>query len=365
MPLILLLLLASSLSLFAQGGESPNIVPNPDFERLSRRQIGWFYNGKHFSETMKYWNSPTSASPDIYGPSIRVPRHWADKGFGDQTAQSGSNMIGLTCYGCVEGKPHCREYIQIQLAEQLVVGQKYFAEMWVSHLPRSLRINNLGIAFLIDDIHLSIDTAIHLQPQIRVRPVIHAPNHKWLRLSGYFTAEEPGNYLILGNFFSDKDTRAVRIGKNSLNYAYYYIDNITVRKVPPILAVPVPEDDLTLIELEKGKVIGLKDIFFDFDRYELLPRSFVELKKLVKIMNENPRMVIEVRGHTDSYGGDGYNIELSRRRAESVVSYLLEKGISPERIRHKGLGESEPIASNLTDEGRQMNRRVEFLILEM
>jgi OOP family OmpA-OmpF porin len=367
MPLILLLFFGILSSLNAQYEISDNIVPNPDFELLSRKHIGWFYNGMHFSETMKYWNSPSLTSPDIYGPDIRVPAHWAEKGFGDQTPQSGQRMIGLTLYGCTDGKPHCREYAQIQLAEPLVYGQRYYVEMWVSPLARSLRVNNIGMAFVMDQVKAGIDTFFHLKldPQIRVSAVVHAPDEKWVRLSGYFTAKIPANYLVIGNFSPDQQTITERYETNGFNYAYYYFDNILVKKVPPILEVPIPEDDLTRISLDKGKVIGLKDIFFDFDKYELLPRSFIELRKLLQIMEENKSMVIEVRGHTDSYGEDEYNIWLSRKRARSVVDFLLDHDVEKRRIQYRGFGEKAPIATNTTDEGRQLNRRVEFMLLEM
>ena len=81
-------------------------------------------------------------------------------------------------------------------------------------------------------------------------------------------------------------------------------------------------------------------------------------------MVDNPEMVIEIRGHTDSQGEHDYNIYLSRKRAKAVVEYLNENGISRSRTRYKGFGHTQPVAENDTDEGRQLNRRVEFLIIK-
>ena len=81
-------------------------------------------------------------------------------------------------------------------------------------------------------------------------------------------------------------------------------------------------------------------------------------------MRDNPKLVIDVMGHTDALGDDAYNLELSRRRAESVVNFLLENKISKTRLRSHGEGESKPIASNETDEGRAQNRRVEFIVVK-
>jgi len=126
-----------------------NIVPNPGFERFDNAPIGWSYKGSYVGEVVKYWFSATTASPDVYGPGVHVPQDWAEKGFGKQKPHSGKSMAGLTLFGCTNGKPHCREYVEIQLAEPLVIGQAYHVEFWVTHLEKSLQINNLGAYFTI------------------------------------------------------------------------------------------------------------------------------------------------------------------------------------------------------------------------
>jgi len=151
---------------------------------------------------------------------------------------------------------------------------------------------------------------------------------------------------------------------NCLNYAYYYVDDVVLKKTNPYVEVPVKADDLCCITVEEGKIIPLKNIFFNTDKAELLPRSYVELRKLLKLMQDYPEMVIEIRGHTDSLGEHDYNIYLSRKRAKAVVEFLNSNGISRSRTRYKGFGNTEPVATNDTDEGRQLNRRVEFLIIK-
>ncbi len=124
-------------------------------------------------------------------------------------------------------------------------------------------------------------------------------------------------------------------------------------------------NDLYLVPIEKGAVVRLNNIFFDFDKSELKDDSFPELNRIVELMTKNPEMKILVEGHTDNIGTDEYNIGLSERRAGAVVNYLSGKGISKDRLQSKGWGKSRPIASN-DDEigGREFNRRVEFKILE-
>ncbi|HPE99105.1 MAG TPA: OmpA family protein, partial [Bacteroidales bacterium] len=87
------------------------------------------------------------------------------------------------------------------------------------------------------------------------------------------------------------------------------------------------------------------------------------LNRLVKLMTDLPTLKIEIMSHTDNIGSDAYNLDLSNRRAESVVSFLIKSGISKDRLVAKGYGESQPVATNTTDEGRQANRRTEFRIL--
>ena len=348
----------------AQSAELKNIVPNPGFEKYSSTPIGWFYKGSHFTSVMKYWSSPTAASPDVFGPRVRVPAHWASKGFGEQLARSGKSMVGITTYGCEDGKPHCREYIQIQLAEPLVKGQKYYAEFWVTHLARSLQVNNLGMYFSDTPFKEITDETIDAVPQIKTSQMVAAPPNNWQKVSGTFTAQSEAAYLIIGNFYSDSLTEVRGHGANNLKYAYYYVDDVKLVKEKPILQVPIKDDDLSRISVEEGKVVRLKNIFFDTDKSELLPLSFVELKKLLQLMLDHPTMIIEISGHTDSRGDADYNLALSGKRAKAVFDYLKTNGISSHRIRYTGYGSAKPIASNNDEQGMQLNRRVEFLILK-
>ena len=122
--------------------------------------------------------------------------------------------------------------------------------------------------------------------------------------------------------------------------------------------------DLYLVPIEIGQVVRLNNVFFDFDKWDLRPESFIELNRVVRLLNENPAIEIEMSAHTDSRGSDSYNIRLSDNRARSVMEYILAKGIAPHRITSKGYGETQPVATNDTDEGRQLNRRVEFKIIK-
>jgi len=122
--------------------------------------------------------------------------------------------------------------------------------------------------------------------------------------------------------------------------------------------------DLYLVPIEIGAVVRLNNVYFDFDKWDLRPESFVELDRVIKMLNENPAVEIEMSAHTDSRGSDEYNFILSDNRARSVMEYIISKGIATNRIASHGYGETKPVATNDTDEGRQLNRRVEFIILK-
>ncbi|MCU0356372.1 MAG: OmpA family protein [Cyclobacteriaceae bacterium] len=114
-----------------------------------------------------------------------------------------------------------------------------------------------------------------------------------------------------------------------------------------------------------GATIRLNNIFFEYNKSDLLPESQTELNRLVDLMiEERPGMTVEVSGHTDNIGSASFNLALSRRRANSAKAYLVSKGVEAKRITTIGYGLSRPIASNDTEEnGRALNRRVEFRII--
>ncbi len=133
--------------------------------------------------------------------------------------------------------------------------------------------------------------------------------------------------------------------------------------IPAIADYQEFEINIDLKKIEIGQSIVLKNIFFDFDKATIRSESANELDRLIKLLTENPTLKIELGSHTDSKGSDDYNQKLSQSRSQSVVSYLINKGISTDRLVAKGYGETVPVATNDTEVGRQENRRTEFKIL--
>jgi len=121
--------------------------------------------------------------------------------------------------------------------------------------------------------------------------------------------------------------------------------------------------NLSLAPIEKGVQFRMNNIFFEIGKWDLLADSFAELNRLVDFLMKNQSIVIKINGHTDNIGNDKANVILSQKRAESVKEFLMKHNIDSSRIKTKGFGKSKPIESNDTEEGRQLNRRVEFEIV--
>lgn len=121
--------------------------------------------------------------------------------------------------------------------------------------------------------------------------------------------------------------------------------------------------DLYLAPIEKGEIIRLNNIFFETAKAQLLPESYAELDKLTETLENNSSLNIKISGHTDDIGSEEDNQKLSEQRAQSVYNYLIKKGIKKSRLSFSGYGENKTIANNSSEEGRQLNRRVEFEIL--
>ncbi|MBT9392417.1 PD40 domain-containing protein [Hymenobacter sp. NST-14] len=121
--------------------------------------------------------------------------------------------------------------------------------------------------------------------------------------------------------------------------------------------------DIYLEPVRAGRSIVLNNLFFDVNQFELQPKSRTELNRLVGFMKQYSEVQVEVSGHTDDVGSDDDNQVLSQNRAKSVYSYLVSQGVSAQRLRYRGYGESKPLMPNDSDEHRQQNRRIELRIL--
>ncbi|HKO81942.1 MAG TPA: OmpA family protein [Chitinophagaceae bacterium] len=166
--------------------------------------------------------------------------------------------------------------------------------------------------------------------------------------------DEQGNYLITLPMGKDYAFNVNRRGY------LFYSDNFFLSHHS---LDSVYQKDIPLQPIEPNASVVLNNIFFDVNKFDIKPESQVELDKIVQLLNDNPTVKIQIAGHTDNVGKPAENLVLSNNRAKTVVSYLINKRISPQRLSFKGFGETQPVADNKTDEGKAKNRRTEMKVV--
>lgn len=165
--------------------------------------------------------------------------------------------------------------------------------------------------------------------------------------SGYFTTLTQGfNYQIIAK----------------ADEYYNSLDTIDLRKI--INSVEI-EKNLYLDPIIKNEAIVLNNVYFDFDSDAIRSESFPELDNLSEMLLDNPNLHMTIDGHTCSLGNDKYNLNLSEMRSGSIVQYFIDKGVLPISLNNNGYGKTRPKFSNATEDGRILNRRVEFKLEEM
>lgn len=365
-----------------------NFVPNPGFEKTTREFCVWNQNGREYMEAIEDWDSPTESTPDLL--SLRVkPSCWANPtkhSGGKQSPHFGDNMMGIKTYGKGGTDTFWHEYLSVKLDTALEPGEKYYAEFYISRAVKSDRAsNNIGLYFSDTAIVTRDRMPLFFTPQVNAEDVVKSRWNLWKKISGVFEVDTKRNYLLIGNFYNDNVTATDDFPEGE-GGAYYYIDDVLVRRATPEEQLsPKPKESISpkpkrvmkkaeilttkeikldSIDYKVGNTVALENIFFEFDKAALLPSSMPELKKLIDVMTDYPYLKIEISGHTDNVGTDAYNEKLSQARAKSVVDYLVSKDVDPNRLSYKGYGSKKPVATNETDEGRSINRRVEFTVIK-
>jgi len=174
------------------------------------------------------------------------------------------------------------------------------------------------------------------------------------RIISRLQTDEDGNYLV-----TLPTGKEYAFNVNRKGYLFYS-DNFSMSAATPDSPMVV---DIPLQPIEKGANIVLKNIFFDSKQFNLKPESIIELDKLVSLLNENPKLNIQIGGHTDNVGKPSDNMLLSLNRAKAVTQYLQSKGIASGRLNAKGFGETIPKSENTTETGKALNRRTELTIV--
>ncbi len=258
--------------------------------------------------------------------------------------------------------------VYTELKERLKGGQKYHLKIDIKAFEQSNCLSDLLIGFK-NCLYCNIDSSLY-QLQLKIPDSLcnNSLFHNWVTLNDDFTANGNEKVLVISSG-SPKDY--LKIINSNLNKfmirSYegpfrlkYLIDNIS------LTAITNKNESLFVDRIDSlriGESIILQNIYFDFDKYILLNKSFPNLDSIANYLAKNRNIRIQIFGHTDNVGTKEYNDELSNKRAKSVVDYLIKKGITKDRLQSTGFGSRFPIDSNDSEEGRQKNRRIEIKII--
>ncbi len=383
-----------------------NLVPNPSFEEYSEcpRIIT-----QTKLEGLNDWFQPGVGSADYYNRCGRKVCGVPSNMLGVHEPRTGNGYAGIICFLHEHKMGDYREYLEVPLKERLSKGHRYCVQLHVSLAQTSLyAVSNIDVLFSRFVVKSDVDKCMEQTPQLSYQSETPITNELgWQEISWIFVAEGGERFMTIGNFHTDKHTHTTPIKRAEyepgnalmpLPEAYYYLDDVGVSDITgqaerddtgvsnttgqagntacildfgPLAVAPVgsPLPDTSLsrshsdTSYDVDKPLVLKNIYFDTDKSILLPESDTELDKLYAFLSTR-QLRIRINGHTDNQGTEEHNRMLSAARAKAVRDYLLSKGIGAERIVYTGLGQSQPIAPNITEEGRQLNRRVEVEFLK-
>jgi len=360
-------LLISAMTMVGQ-----NLVLNGSFETKSYCPSN--YNQQSLN-TIAGWWQPTDGTPDYFhacSDKAGVPSNV----FGQQKAKDGEAYAGFVTFS-VSNKRNYREYLQTKLSRQLTAGEMVCIEIYVSAADYCNYVTD-GLGILLSEKKVESN----LQNELAYSATMSNPrlnmldeSSEWQLLSDIYIAKGGEEYLTIGNFKTDKELKVIRrtedmSDKGYGTWSYMYVDDVRVKPVQRKLECSCENEYLASIavdpplELNEYKKIKLDAILFDFDQDALTDDALMQLEEVFLMLKKNRSMYMEISGHTDVVGPDGYNLNLSKRRGQRVIDHLSNKGIDPARLQLTFFGKDQPVANNETDDGRHQNRRVEFQILE-
>ena len=358
-----------------------NLIQNGGFEDFKHK------NKYHLLvNRAKYWSIPNKSSPDLICKYDTETDVFTDKKDFSKDVRTGNGAMQFSVFELFDygdykelatntlksplqkDSLYCfKAYVKLCYRAPLAIDkfQVLVSENKIS-CPKKTSVNPLGEKYIIDVGNLNFLTN----------------KEKWVIVSGIYKANGNEKFLTIGNFMSFNETNSIVLIKSNMidrsKFGPYdvafYIDDISLIpihdtaecdcNIKRISLETMQNDSLTKDEKNKiiakeGTIISLKNLYFDNDSYIIKAESNEELDRLYNLLLSNPEIKIKINGYTDNVGNEKHNQWLSEQRTKSVVDYLIQKGISKERLTFTGYGSDNPIATNETEEGRAANRRVE------
>lgn len=336
-----LLLIIFSSQLIAQ-----NLIPNAGFEYYnSCPDYSW-----HFAPIARGWMNPTKGTPDFYHPCGEKEYRTPKNRYGNKKPYHGDAYIGINNRG------YYREYVSIRLKEPLKKGLSYKVKMYVNASDSfNHTCSDIGFYFSSKKVRQSNTQRLQDAEAQVINPIDSIiPTDRWKEISGQFIAKGGEQFVTIGSFRKVSNFQKIIKNKGERINSYIYIDNLSTTLLErPKYKLPA-----------KGKIKLLDHVYFQLNKAVLLSASYSELNKLATILKDNSQIKIEIIGHTDNSGSADYNLQLSEKRAQAVANYLNKKGITKNRVQYKGEGSKLPMVKNESIKDRQLNRRVEFKIVD-
>lgn len=347
---------------------SQNLVLNPSFEEYFDCPKGFSF----FHRNVKHWSIPNNGTTDYYNSCSDQMGN--NNFFGTQKPKTGEGYAGIYVYQ----SGNYREYVQGTLSKNLERDKTYEISFYVNLAENSSHaINNFQILFTstklisytsdcIDIEKLSKKTMLIKNLQFANKGFV-TDTINWIELKAQYKASGFENYFTIGNFESNSKLKKLKVKSQKRKpSSYYYVYDVSIESLEKeILTETIIENEIEESLFETNKIYTFKNVFFEFDKSNLLEVSKTELLKLSDYLISNPELTIEIYGHTDTIGTQKRNDELSIERAKSVSDYLILHGLNETRIKWFGYGSSKPIEDNNYEEGRSKNRRVEFKLIEI
>ena len=327
--------------------EEQNLIVNPGFNTIKKENgVGKLY---FHDALMKGWGV-ANESPDYY-------REFGLQFMGFRAAGANYEVIRGTLKKPLEqGKTYC-----FRCELRLKPGNNY-------------AINSLGAVFSASQLSAVPARDMLAGVPSRVcssKQVPMALRDSWMTVSGSFVAAGGEQYVYLGQFSYKADTKFWPLDSlfsgSTTGEIYYYIQNPMLMEKAAGTNCPCNTDDCVpdsafTESTETAETFVLRDVQFATGSARLLPESYSVLDSLAEQLVENAAWKLEITGHTDNQGQPEENLKLSVKRSKAVFDYLTNKGVAATRMKYSGKGDSEPFEDNETEEGRALNRRVEFVI---
>lgn len=354
------LILSLSLSI-VQKLPAQNLIRNSSFEEITDLKNDGAFIIAHD------WKRYTNLFPENGKYIVNLLLRLKYNGFYDKrTGNEASFLRGLFKNG-----EHDADYLSQKFNEPLKKNCKYLVKFYVkAPVYSGVYIQEIGAHLSQKPITPKIIKGkgrmlYGIRPQIMADSILD--NEKeWTEISGEYIAKGGEQYITIGCFTTYKRTHIEltkvyqsMLSSEKLNGQYYHypIDDVSIEFIEEL------EQAEVVANLPAGESIIFENILFNTNSAQLQSSSLPVLDKLVDVLQNNQSIQILIVGHTDNDGDSIKNLQLSSDRASSVVSYLQAKGISNERLKFKGFGDTKPIASNDNSDGKQSNRRVEITVL--